>query len=167
MHTVIKPKLEETKRHAFEKQVLEREMAKGKPKTRWPILPLDGDDGEDGGARAVPAGASRALSARCRYRMPPLSAAPLQVVGVQAEGEGAAVHQAHVHHGAEDAGVHAGHVAPGEGDEVLVEPLGLIGRGGVGEGGAVALPAVGEERELADHEHLASHVGQAQIGLAR
>ncbi len=53
-----------------------------------------------------------------------------------------------------------------EGDEVLVEPLGLIGRGGVGEGGAVALPAVGEERELADHEHLASHVGQAQVGLA-
>lgn len=32
MHTVIKPKLEETKRHAFEKQVLEREMAKGKPR---------------------------------------------------------------------------------------------------------------------------------------
>ena len=100
------------------------------------------------------------------YAMGMSGGGPLQVVGVQAEGEGAAVHQAHVHNGAEDAGVHAGHVAPGEGDEVLVEPLGLIGRGGVGEGGAVALPAVGEERELADHEHLASHVGQAQIGLA-
>lgn len=32
MHMVIKPKLEETKPHAFEKQVLVREMAKGEPR---------------------------------------------------------------------------------------------------------------------------------------
>ena len=32
MHMVIKPKHAETRRHAFEKQVLEREMAKGAPR---------------------------------------------------------------------------------------------------------------------------------------
>lgn len=48
MHTIIKPKLEETKQHAFEKQVLKREMNKGTPKVskfyqRTHILPENVD----------------------------------------------------------------------------------------------------------------------------
>src|SRR5690606_2392894 len=69
------------------------------------------------------------------------------------------VDEVDVHHGAEDAGGDG----PAEGlrelrGEVAVEPLGLLGRGGVGEGGPRALADLAEEGELADDEGLAAGV---------
>ena len=44
-----------------------------------------------------------------------------------------------------------------------VELLALLRRGGVGEARPVATPGVGVEGELRDGEHLAAHVGQAEV----
>src|SRR5437016_11873978 len=50
---------------------------------------------------------------------------------------------------------------------MLVEPLGALGRRGVGERGAPALAAVAVERELRDHEQRAAHLVERAREAAR
>ena len=57
---------------------------------------------------------------------------PLQLVGVQPDGEGAVVDQADLHHGAEAAGFHVRHVLAGAFDELFVKPFGLVRCAGAG-----------------------------------
>lgn len=90
----------------------------------------------------------------------------LQLIGVQPDGEGAVVDQVDLHHGAEATGFHVRHVLAGAFDELLVKPFGLVGRAGAGEGGPVALLAVGVQRELRNDERLSVHIGKRAVRLA-
>ncbi len=86
---------------------------------------------------------------------------------VQDQGERPVVHQLHVHRRAETAGCHA---MP-ERAQALHEPIhqrrGDLRQRGIGEARSPAAPQVGVERELADHQEAAIHVGQRQVGAAR
>ena len=58
------------------------------------------------------------------------------------------------------------HIRACERDEVFVELIGKIGGPCRSEGGAAAAAAVGKERELRHHEHLAAHVVDRAVGLS-
>jgi len=51
-------------------------------------------------------------------------------------------------------------------DKDTVEALGFAGRRRGGETGPPPLAAISQQSELADHEHLAGHIGERQIHLA-
>ena len=53
-----------------------------------------------------------------------------------------------------------------ERQEVLVELVGDIGGAGIRKRWAATVAAVGEQRELRHHEHLAVDIGKRQVGLA-
>ncbi|SMB69842.1 Uncharacterised protein [Acinetobacter baumannii] len=85
---------------------------------------------------------------------------------VQQDGFRAVVVQVHLHVGLKDPGFHVQALCGQEVAELLVEPLALVGGGGLAEAGAVAPAGVSVESELRHHQHFAPHLGQAQVQLA-
>ncbi len=68
--------------------------------------------------------------------------------------------------GAEDAMCYVFDILTNKRQEVLVELVGDIGCAGIRKRWAATVAAVGEQRELRHHEHLAVDIGKRQVGLA-
>lgn len=92
---------------------------------------------------------------------------PLELVGVEYDGEGAVVYERHFHHGAEFAGGYVRNISFGALDERLIEGAGRIRGSCFGKRRAVSALAVGVERELRHHEHFPVDVGNGAVGLPR
>ena len=61
---------------------------------------------------------------------------------------------------------HVFDILANERQEVLVELVGNIGGACIGKRWAATVAAVGKQRELRHHEHLAVDIGKRQVGLA-
>lgn len=87
----------------------------------------------------------------------------LEFVGVEDDGERSVVHKLDLHIGTKTARLDTSHVGTDEVDEVFIELGGLRRWRGLDKGGAAALPAIGEQRELRDHQNLAVHIGSERF----
>ena len=79
------------------------------------------------------------------------------------DGYRAVVDELDGHARTEDPGLNGNPFTPQRRAKVLVERLGLLGASGVAEARAVALPRVGDQRELADDERRAADVEDAPV----